>query len=104
MRTLLLLLTVSFAACGAASPASEPVVASPVAEAPSTLGTIKEVRKGGAVLVIAHEEIPGMMPAMTMPFRVDEKARRSDLAAGDRIRFWPVERDGVYTIVRIERA
>jgi protein SCO1/2 len=102
---MLLLLSLSFAACGAASPnASESTVASPSSEAPSTRGTIKEIRKNGAVLVVAHEEIPGMMPAMTMPFQVEEKARRADLAVGDKIRFWVVERDGVYTIVRIERA
>jgi Cu/Ag efflux protein CusF len=101
---MLLLLSLSFAACGAASPAVSESKASPSSEAPSTHGTIKEIRKNGAVLVIAHAEIPGMMPAMTMPFRVEEKARRTDLAVGDAIRFWVVERDGVYTIVRIERA
>lgn len=101
MRTTLLLLSLSFAACGAASPGSSTTVAS--AEAPSTKGTIKEVRKAGAVLVVAHEDIPGVMPAMTMPFQVEEKARRTDLKAGDRIRFWIAERDGLYVIVRLER-
>jgi len=101
MRATLLLLSLSFAACGAAQPAeSNP---SSVTQAASTLGTIKEIRKNGAVLVIAHEDIPGVMPAMTMPFQVDEKARRSDLMAGDRVRFAIAERDGLYVIVRLER-
>ena len=98
---MLLLLSLSFAACGAARPSESN--ASTVSEAASTLGTIKEVRKNGAVLVIAHEDIPGVMPAMTMPFQVDEKARRTDLKASDRIKFWVSERDGLYVIVRIER-
>ncbi len=109
MRTMLLLLSLSFAACGAAAPSAaesttpsqEP---SSEKEAASTLGTIKEVRKNGAVLVIAHEDIPGVMPAMTMPFQVVEKARRTDLKPGDRVRFWITERDGLYVIIRIERA
>jgi len=98
---MLLLLSLSFAACGAARPSEGNPSA--VTEAASTLGTIKEIRKAGAVLVIAHDDIPGVMPAMTMPFQVDEKARKSDLKSGERIRFWLTERDGLYVIVRIER-
>jgi Cu/Ag efflux protein CusF len=101
MRTMLLLLSLSFAACGAARPTESN--ASPLNESASTLGTIKEIRKNGAVLVIAHEDIPGVMPAMTMPFQVDEKVRRGDLKAGDRVRFAVDERDGLYVIVRLER-
>lgn len=100
MRTMLLLLSLSFAACGAARP-SESTVAS--GEAHSTNGTIKEVRKEGAVLLVAHEEIPGVMPAMTMPFQVEEKVRRKDLKSGDRIRFSIAEREGLYVIVKLER-
>jgi Cu/Ag efflux protein CusF len=103
MRTMLLLLSLSFAACGAARPRPLEGTSSAVSEAASTLGTIKEIRKGGAVLVIAHEDIPGVMPAMTMPFQVDEKARKQGLKAGERVRFWITERDGLYVIVRLER-
>jgi Cu/Ag efflux protein CusF len=100
---MLLLLSLSFAACGASRPASS---ADSVASenAPSTIGTIKEVRKGGAVLLVAHADIPGVMPAMTMPFQVAEKARRADLKAGDRIKFWLEEREGLYVIIKIDRA
>jgi len=101
MRSMLLLLSLSFAACGAARPSE--TSPSSVSEAASTLGTIKEVRKNGAVLVIAHEDIPGVMPAMTMPFLVDEKARKPDLKSGERVRFWLTERDGLYVIVKLER-
>ncbi len=47
------------------------VVTSPIAE--------------GRVMV-AHDDIPGYMPAMTMPFAVDADVTPS-LAAGDRVRF-----------------
>ena len=35
-------------------------------------------------IAIQHEEIPGYMPAMTMPFRVDPAEVR-DLSPGDRV-------------------
>jgi Cu/Ag efflux protein CusF len=102
MRTMLLLFSLAFAACGAARPTQTETVTS--STAPSTKGTIKEVRKNGAVLLVAHEDIPGVMPAMTMPFQVEEKARRGDLKVGDRIQFWIAEREGLYVIIRLERA
>jgi len=35
-------------------------------------GTVVSVDAGGGRMTIAHDEIPGYMPAMTMPFRVRE--------------------------------
>jgi protein SCO1 len=40
----------------------------------------------GNVISIQHEEIPGFMPAMTMPFNVDGTEVR-DLSPGDRVEF-----------------
>src|SRR5882757_3891682 len=37
-------------------------------------GIIKEVKPGGHQLVIAHENIPNFMDAMTMPFNVKDAA------------------------------
>jgi protein SCO1/2 len=37
-------------------------------------------------IVIAHDDIPGFMPAMTMPFFADETAVKN-LQSGDRVRF-----------------
>ena len=37
-------------------------------------------------IVVAHDDIPGFMPAMTMPFRVDEPAVE-ELRPRDRVRF-----------------
>jgi Cu/Ag efflux protein CusF len=96
----ILSLSLSLAACGGARP---PETTAASSEAPSTLGTIAEIRRNGAILVIDHEEIPGVMQAMTMPFQVALGARRNDLAEGDRVRFWIVERDGLFVIVRVDR-
>ncbi len=46
-------------------------------------GQILEVRSGGAELVIRHEDIPGFMPGMTMPFRVKDQAVSKGRVAGD---------------------
>lgn len=41
----------------------------------------------GAVVSIAHDEIPGFMPAMTMPFTLASEAEAARLRPGDRVRF-----------------
>jgi len=45
-------------------------------------GVVQEVQADGA-LVVAHEDIPGLMPAMVMPFHA--RPSRGDVLAGDRI-------------------
>ncbi|MFT3870388.1 MAG: SCO family protein [Nibricoccus sp.] len=37
---------------------------------------------------IAHDDIPGLMPAMTMRFDVMDSKEAAPLKAGDRVRFW----------------
>ncbi len=49
-------------------------------------GQILEIRSGGAELVIRHNDIPGFMPGMTMPFKVKHLALARGLVAGDLIR------------------
>src|SRR5262245_4278487 len=50
-------------------------------------GVVKEIRAGEHQLVIAHEEIPGFMDAMTMPFRVKDAEILTNVAAGAKIGF-----------------
>jgi protein SCO1/2 len=50
-------------------------------------GTVQRVEADGSRLLIAHEAIPGYMPAMTMPFRVLDTNESAGLRAGVRIRF-----------------
>lgn len=102
MKRLLLALSLVLApACGG-SPA--PMAPASSAEARSTSGTIAEVRDEGRVLVIAHDEIPGYMRAMTMPFEVDAGARDATLKKGDAIAFSFVEQsDGKRVIVKLAR-
>jgi protein SCO1/2 len=59
----------------------------------SAEGTVVAVHLGDRKIKIAHEDIPGYMPAMTMTFEVAPDVPLGDLSAGDRVRFgfdaWP---------------
>jgi protein SCO1/2 len=58
----------------------------PAARQYTLVGQILEVRSGGAELVIRHDDIPGFMPGMTMPFRVKDPALARGRIAGDLVR------------------
>lgn len=49
------------------------------------VGTVRSVDRESGEVAIAHEEIPGFMPAMTMPFSLEGQAVLEDLQVGDRV-------------------
>lgn len=52
------------------------------------VGVVRSIDTKSRVLVIAHQAIAGMgMPAMTMPFRLDDAVAISTIKAGDTIAF-----------------
>ncbi len=53
----------------------------------STRGTVRSVTPSGNHVMIHHEEIPGFMDAMTMPFDVPDTLDVSHLERDDRIEF-----------------
>jgi len=56
-------------------------------------GTVRSVDPGARQLTLAHDEIPGFMPAMTMNFDVAEGTSLDALRPGARVRF-ELERTG----------
>ena len=60
---------------------------SPEARVYEVNGVIQEVKPGGRVVVVKHEEVPGYMMAMTMPFEVKNTNEVVGLAPGDAIIF-----------------
>lgn len=75
------------AGCGRA-PAPKP---SPPSTAPSfqtypLTGVVRKVDAGAGRVTIRHEEVPGFMPAMTMPFDVKDRSALEDLHEGDKVR------------------
>lgn len=52
----------------------------------SVTGIVRQAVREGTI-VIAHQDVPGYMPAMTMPFQVGETPDVAALKPGDRVRF-----------------
>lgn len=91
MRPALLLLALSaLPACG--GPA-KPADSASQAEVHTTEGTIESIAPNGRVVHIAHDDIPGYMLAMTMPFEAQSPKMLAGLKAGDRVVFKFEERD-----------
>ncbi|MGE5468642.1 MAG: copper-binding protein [Ignavibacteria bacterium] len=68
-------------------------------------GTVKKVDPAGGKLTLAHGPLDNLgMPAMTMAFRVKDKAWLGQIKEGDRIRFVADYVNGAVTVVRYEPA
>ena len=66
---------------------------------------VRKVEKEAGRLSLKHGEIKSMdMPAMTMTFRVRDKAMLDTLAVGDRVRVQVVREGGQFVIVALRRA
>jgi protein SCO1/2 len=66
-------------------------------------GTVTELRPDLGQVVIDHEDIPGLMPAMTMNFDVADPALLAGLAPGDRIHFQLAHEGASYRLVAAEK-
>jgi protein SCO1/2 len=84
-KRLLLLLAAATAVSVALARTGAGKAAAPASQIYKVTGIVTAPVADGRVMV-AHEEIPGYMPAMTMPFAVGPDVPAT-LAAGDRVRF-----------------
>src|SRR5438034_6701454 len=66
-------------------------------------GQIRGIETDENTIHIAHEDIPGFMPAMTMPFTMRDPALLRGLAAGDAVKFQLVVTRDDSWITRIEK-
>ena len=66
-------------------------------------GVVKQLMPEQNRIEIAHEEIPGFMPAMTMEFEVRDPAVLSGLSPEDMIRFSLEQRSNSLYLVAVER-
>ncbi len=57
------------------------------AETYNVRGVFARVEDDGMTMTVRHEEIPGYMAAMTMPFKVREASLLDGLEYGDKIQF-----------------
>ena len=71
----------------------------------SARGVLKNIDVAKKRVSIAHEDIPGFMNAMTMPFDVKDASLLTGLAVGDTVSFsFTVDDAGYMVIDRIEKA
>jgi Cu(I)/Ag(I) efflux system periplasmic protein CusF len=62
-------------------------------------GTVKKINAGAGKVTISHGPLPNLeMPAMTMVFRVKDRAWLDRMRPGDRIRFVAERHDGALTV------
>jgi Cu/Ag efflux protein CusF len=66
-------------------------------------GTVVSAEPERGRVTVAHDDIPGLMAAMTMPFEVEDPAALHRIATGDRIRFTVRRIDGRLSVRTIER-
>jgi len=70
-----------------------------------TEGLVRKIDRDAAQLTLRHGPITNLnMGAMTMVFKVADRAWLTDLKEGDQIRFAASRINGVITITAIERA
>lgn len=67
-------------------------------------GDVREIRDDRSSVTIQHDEIEGYMPAMTMPFLVEDASLLEGISVGARVEFtFSVEASG-HHVVRALRA
>jgi len=66
-------------------------------------GTVRGLDADGKTIRIAHEEVPGYMPAMTMPFTASDPRLLRGLAKGDTVAFQLVVTENDSWVDRIDR-
>ena len=72
------------------APAPASTAAPALGSSPRTFevqGVVRELKPGGKTVVIRHDDIPGYMSSMTMPFEVREPSQVTGLKPGDRVAF-----------------
>ena len=75
------------AACQKNAPAPKSPAATGVTTNYYVKGVVKELKPDGLTALIAHEEIPNYMPAMTMPLRAKELKEFSGIKTNDVVHF-----------------
>jgi len=96
MRSIFTVLAVAALACGVVScsgngtgqnAAADKSVSQTATQIFSVKGVVKELEPDGKTVRIQHEEIPGYMPAMTMPLEVKNTNELAGLKPGDAVSF-----------------
>jgi Cu/Ag efflux protein CusF len=66
-------------------------------------GKVTEVDPKKQTVTLDHEDIPGLMNAMEMPFQVENPALLEGIKAGDKVQGRVKKGDASYTITHLEK-
>lgn len=66
----------------------------------SGVGVVEEINKDTATVQINHEDIPDLMPAMSMPFKVKDRSLLDSISAGDHVEF---QVTGEFVVITIKK-
>ena len=67
------------------------------------VGVVKLVTPGVERIIVDHEEIPGFMRAMTMPFLVEDLSLLEGIEPGDSVSFHLERKGQYYKITRMQK-
>jgi protein SCO1/2 len=67
------------------------------------VGTVDSIDRERSVVQLDHQDIPGAMPAMNMPYNVKDKALLDSIAPGDKVDFWLESTDAGLMVVEIKK-
>lgn len=73
------------------------------ADGHSGTGIVRQLDVAGRKITLDHEDIPGLMKAMTMTFDLSPDVRIAEIALGAKVDFRVREEQGVYTVTEIRR-
>ena len=97
--------TAGFSVAATDAPSGLQRVAAVPAAAKLTAGEVRKVDLEQGKLTIKHEVLENLgMPAMTMVFKVADKALLKDLKQGDKIRFRAEQSVAGFEVVNLEQA
>ena len=66
-------------------------------------GIVRGVFPGRRVLYLTHEDIPGLMPSMTMGFVMEDSKLAAGLAPGDRVNFSVQKNGNEYRVFALQK-
>ncbi len=76
-----------------------------IAQQATAEGEVRKVDPAGSKITLKHGEIKAFdIPAMTMTYRVQDRAALAKLQPGDKVRFQASKVEGQYTITAISLA
>ncbi len=98
-----LLVCAALAALALGTTACKKPAPQPAPEIHSSTGVIREIKNDGRILVVEHQDFPGFMKAMTMPFELKDPALAAGLKVGDKVAFSITATDNGFPVTAIKK-